>query len=366
MMDGGLYARLAKLLQWQSEDDLLDATKPALLATALRRFEAVREDIIANFPEHESLLIGRFEALDEEARTAIVTSPEGFLAKTAVADGNSDRAIAYYENAIGYAEWQAGRAPATKACCWSALGDACIWFEGGRYVHWQAPRIGMGVALDFTCPATRGQLYGMPGGNIAISGELQTHIAGKVDAIARTMCDTAPAMQRFFRDFARVFVIRTDPAHDRFIGGSVKLTPGRVVLLNAHLDSATPEAIMDGMIHETIHSVIDHAEFVSPMIRDPAGMKVRIVSPWSGRDLDANTYLQACFVWYGLACYFVRLAMATGAPGPSCLFYRDQASAGFRKGSVTAPLRQNAVALAPGLYDALDMAQAHICDAMAV
>lgn len=360
--DTPIFDRLVSLLQWRREDSLENMTGPALTATSLRRFDMIRDRIVGQFPEAETLLYDRFEALDDDARAAITTSPEGFFVTTGATGQDWKYALDYFENAIGYAQYSTGRTDLADGQYWSALGDAYVIVRNGRADHHAAPRLSLGIPMDFDCPATRGELFGMPGGDVPVSSEIQAQVSAKVDDAIGAILHTAPAMQGFFTEFAKIVVIRTDPSHDRFISGSTKLTPGRVTLLNTQRPSTYAENIMDGFIHETIHSVVDHAELVSPMIRDRNSTSMRVASLWTGRELDVNTYLQACFVWYGLTNFFNLLAAQSETRNDACIAHREQAARGFRKGRIVQPLVDQKVALAPGLYDALDAAQDYVCN----
>src|SRR5262249_41055714 len=164
--------------------------------------------------------------------------------------------------------------------------------------------------------------------------------------------------------FVRALVLRKDPsAPARFASASSQLAVGLVVLRNPQLAVATPSEIADGLIHEMIHILTDIIELREPCIRDRDAIAVRINSPWTGRSLDLNTYIQACYVWYGLWEFWLA-AFDTGSFNDrdvmSCF---QRASLGLRRGMIE-PLASLDNALAPGVIEGLAAAQTWVQEAL--
>src|SRR5262249_4447773 len=109
--------------------------------------------------------------------------------------------------------------------------------------------------------------------------------------------------------FTRVILVRNDFSQpDDFISATSPTSIGSPLFRNPHLAYVGADRLVDGLVHETIHCLIDIAEFRDPFLLDTKAISdIRVSSPWSGKSLDVDTYIQACLVWYGL-CEFWLLA----------------------------------------------------------
>src|SRR5262249_33229675 len=68
------------------------------------------------------------------------------------------------------------------------------------------------------------------------------------------------------------------------------------------------EEDVDSMVHEAIHGFLYMHECVEPWVRGYSLYtdEGAIISPWSGNLLPVRPFMQACFVWYGLAMSWAR------------------------------------------------------------
>ena len=110
----------------------------------------------------------------------------------------------------------------------------------------------------------------------------------------------------FIRDFTSFIILNKvvpQNAQMKYFSGSNAEDVGRTVLSNAHI--ASKEIIVESVFHEAIHSMLYMIDNISQWQPDYNGhtqLKENkcIISPWSGNQLTIHSFLQACFVWFGI------------------------------------------------------------------
>lgn len=171
------------------------------------------------------------------------------------------------------------------------------------------------LPLDATSPLAR---------SVDISGTLPRRIGeGAVydrDALSSVLMKAreangiirkgVPQAWSMVRDFTKLLhYLPDEDAPQQFSSGSSGQFVGRTVIANVHLEKVSAIELSEALVHEAIHSVLYMAENQRPWVLDAdlyAG-PARIDSPWTGNPLPLRPYLQACFVWYGLICYWSEL-----------------------------------------------------------
>lgn len=114
--------------------------------------------------------------------------------------------------------------------------------------------------------------------------------------------------------------------------GSVSIASriGRIGLVNLHSDVASVYKITNGIVHESIHSLIYKLELQCSLYTDyAAAHRITTVSPWTGRTLQIHSFVHACFVWFGLLSFW----KLTASEEPDVLKLRARARRGFKSGS---------------------------------
>ena len=129
----------------------------------------------------------------------------------------------------------------------------------------------------------------------------------------------------------RAIVFRQDQADPR--GFSSSSWPGKIGtigIINAHRGDLDDAWLIDALIHECIHSLLYMVEIFEPFYMSAdAPTMYRSISPWSGKLLYLHSYVHACFVWFGLWCFW-SLALESGfSSGREIEFFRDRAQHGF-------------------------------------
>lgn len=172
-----------------------------------------------------------------------------------------------------------------------------------------------GIPVDATSPLARtvdisGTLPRRRGAGRVYDAATLAGVLAKARAADRLIREAAPHARTLVRDFTKLLhVLPDDDAPGQFSSGSSGQFVGRTVIANAHLDKITAIEVSEALVHEAIHSVLYMAEQQRPWVLKPAlyAGPARIASPWTGAPLPLRPCLQACFVWYGLACYWTAL-----------------------------------------------------------
>ncbi|RAJ27215.1 hypothetical protein [Pedobacter cryoconitis] len=106
------------------------------------------------------------------------------------------------------------------------------------------------------------------------------------------------------RNFISVVVINRITINGNptsFYSGSDALYPCRVIISN--IAKAKPEAIIESLIHESIHSALYMTDLCNPWLPDSNKRKefnYNVQSPWTGNKISLANIIEAVFVWYGV------------------------------------------------------------------
>jgi hypothetical protein len=226
---------------------------------------------------------------------------------------------------------------------WSVAGDVAIAAKasgGPSTIVYRAQLLAASLPVDTLSPYSRGTLREIAGGDDGCPSRQADADAGELLRAAWSFIDSA-GISGLIEELTRVVVVRWDNRVPRFRSASTDLAHGRPVLHNVHRSGVTPELIADALVHEAIHALLDLAEDadpITPMRRQNRsaidGCRV-IASPWTGRLLDVNTFVQACYVWYGLVRFWTHVCSRLGSTRQSEILL-GRAVSGFRKADISA------------------------------
>jgi hypothetical protein len=188
---------------------------------------------------------------------------------------------------------------------WTALGDAALYPGGERFVWPQEP--GM-MPLDFGSP--RARKIDLTGAEFETETPREPYSIADLEAALRKVrealrgvSEACPEAGRFIAGFNKILVIQPDPAAPRrSSSGSNGQFVGRSFVTNVQSPDVTPEAVADAVVHEGIHGVLYMQQVMQPwgpseLVYNQVPM---LASPWTGRILPLRSFVEACFVWYGL------------------------------------------------------------------
>jgi HEXXH motif-containing protein len=106
---------------------------------------------------------------------------------------------------------------------------------------------------------------------------------------------------------------------------------GFTLLTNVWAERAHTARLVDALVHESIHAGLFLYEAVHESLISDRNWPELVRSPWTGNPLNCYQYVQACFVWFGLAHLWRNWpAGAGGIPAEGVGQMYRQASEGFR------------------------------------
>lgn len=326
-----MYSELREALQWDRPMVEAVALARNLESNAERRFSKFLDDEDRLMPSERHRLVSAASRLSGSKRIECISSPQGIFASSRIC--RPDEAIDYFEGAFSVAAIEAGVRPESeKTEIWSAKGDRCYRLAAPGSDRWElaytAPVIDTYLPMDTRCPATQGVIPGVESGAEPIALGDEERILTLLIAAHSIIESGSPLARHFLKDFARVVVARESRADEGFFSGGARLTAGRMVMTNPLVAFDKPELIADGLVHESIHCAIDHCEFVAPILT-VVETDAAIISPWTGKLLDLNTFIHASFVWYGLVHFWTRANARSDNPTPGAVEMLATARKGF-------------------------------------
>jgi len=256
---------------------------------------------------------------------------------------------------------------------WTALGDTYLpaghtanelveidtgpcWRAGTPYF---ASRILGDTVVDAFSPGAVGWLPDVALGDGAFTSSAYNLSIQKLLDACNTIAAASPHAADTVGTIARVILLRSDAQLHEFRAASSPIGIGRIVLRNPHLTDATVLEIVDGLVHETIHGLVDVVELDAPLVGTSfSGQSAS--SPWTGRMLDLRTYLHACFVWYGLWQFWSQLATRSH-DAALARRYIALCTRGFvSDGGILAPISKLTDLLSTGVLEVLEQLQSEV------
>jgi HEXXH motif-containing protein len=155
-----------------------------------------------------------------------------------------------------------------------------------------------------------------------------------------------------------VIIPQADP-NGLFWSGSNGEYVGRVVLVNSDQERVSIEEVVDALVHEAIHGFLYMHESVEPWVVDRSLYtdEAAIESPWSGTLLPVRPFMQACFVWYGLAMFWALHVGGTVFDRERTHYLLSRSLSGFRGRSLTDLLAPSREGVRPDMLDVIDELQ---------
>jgi hypothetical protein len=260
---------------------------------------------------------------------------------------------------------------------WTALND--IWIDSAGRAY-RKPYFLERVTLDFDCRVEMN--FGSQAERMAASRRPRVFFNDQERVQIRSMLEEGLQNVRETDQKTALFVLalthellilRTEDPELGFVSRSPERYLGRKVLQNLLRTDVDAVTLAEGLIHEATHTLLDLSDlsgrFTSQgrWVRDPAlydGVS-RVISPWTGRNLDLPTYLQACFVWFGLASFWSMALMAETFDRARILTRLRAALTGFLGHALVDPLAQYQAAIREDVVAALETMQARIRLSMA-
>jgi hypothetical protein len=370
---------LTSYFGWEDRCDFVNALQESLVEAQCSRFERVVRALRTLDANRAEKLIERFSRLPEQSFLRVFMAPEtGYRLGYDGAD-HSDRTAAYLESVLFAEELRLGLVEHRGGPVWSALGDTYVPGKDGiaSEAHeectlsfdprrtYVAPVVD-GIVVDFASPNALGKLVHVAGDAAPMSAGNALTSLERVQRAIRLIDRASAGARAMFGAFTSVIIVRYDPsARNFYTSASTTFCLKRPVLRNPFVPSATISEIADGLVHEAIHCVCDAVEirefrWLTGDERSPELSAVKIRSPWTERPLDLHTYLQACWVWYGLWNFWLAALSTEAHDAAETVRCASRAYRGFHGGAALERLESARVHVLPAVVEALAEAQSRV------
>jgi hypothetical protein len=240
---------------------------------------------------------------------------------------------------------------------WTADGRAFVAADGSCIVQ---PTLDSDIALDLCSP--HALALNLSGGDAPAdpprmppAAQAVQHIASRLLDAWKGICASELAVSRCVADWTRVIIAQHDPSQ-RFWSGSNGQYVGRVMIVNPDTAKSSTEEIADALVHEAIHGFLYMHESVERwVLGNELYTSVGVIrSPWSGELLPVRPFMQAAFVWYGLAMFWAQHVGGGVFDSNRACAMLERALAGFRRGSLVNRLKPWRAKIRTELIEAID------------
>jgi hypothetical protein len=209
--------------------------------------------------------------------------------------------------------------------CWSALGD---YFSGSPKSEFSlCPRF-RNIFVDYRSPYAQRHM------DLPIveqhSPEEEPLVMRGLETGFSIVEQTSPVCVKMIDSMVAVIIAFPSKERGESMSSlSMRRYFGAMGLINMHKAKSSGKSVADTLVHETIHSLIYRLELFKFMfIDDQASMPMTVKSPWTGNKLSMQSFVHACFVWFGL-WNFWEISASLGCDAPAL---RKRAKNGFLTG----------------------------------
>jgi hypothetical protein len=350
-----MHEDLPFLLSWSGESTIQEDLEPVFIDTVTERLGRFLQRLGQSDLQLSETLKRRIRELPDSSLMRILTAPQTFYVVTHLFKTDENQSAQILSDALEAEAIRLGDSPALTHPVWSILGDHYYALndlddEAQAEWRWQpdrtyrAPRLSIGLPVDAYSPNARGELPDVPGIDVDYRPEEVGDAVEKLAATVEAMRVAGPETLKTVSRFSRALVIRKDPGPDRkFFPSSTRMCIGRPVFRNPYLPDVRTSDLAEALIHECIHAIIDTIELRKSLLLAKDFQLPEMQSPWTGRILDTNTYIQACFIWYGLWSFWLKAINTNAFPHQDVLYQLRQSSKGFAAQDVVAPLADRGV-----------------------
>lgn len=352
-----MHEDFPSLLRWSGETTLQDDLEPVLVDTVTVRLGRFLQRLGQSDLQRSETLKQQIRELPDSSLMRILTAPQTFYVVTHLFKEDEDLCAQILSDALDAEAFRLGDSRALTHSVWSILGDHYYAMsdpddgaESQEEWRWQpdrtyrAPRLSIGMPVDAYSPNARGELPDVPGTDVDFQPDEVGDAVEKLSDTIEAMRVASPETLKTVSRFSRALVIRKDQGPERkFFPSSTRMCIGRPVFRNPHLPGVRPSDLAEALIHESIHAIIDTTELRKSLLLAKDFQVPEMQSPWTGRILDTNTYIQACFIWYGLWSFWLKAITTNAFPHNDVLYQLRQSSKGFAAQDVVAPLADRGV-----------------------
>jgi hypothetical protein len=196
-----------------------------------------------------------------------------------------------------------------------------------------APHLANTIPIDFASPNTNGvQQTKVHKDYLQYSKEEEALVCDRINEVFELIQRTNPAAAGLIKEFVKV-IIPLKPASGHG-STSQSRVPGRVIL--SGLERSGMASLASAMVHESMHQFLYILEQSGTFIvRNPDANAAKAKSLWTGRDLPLHSFIHACFIWYGLANFWLQAQSRSTFDRREVQEELHRSSSGFRQGNPT-------------------------------
>jgi hypothetical protein len=279
-----------------------------------------------------------FDRLPLSAKHRFATAPETFFRVTRLYK-HPVESIAFLCNALNAEAAYCGLCP-WKAGYSTAIGDRYVvaWANGTEEDSApikvvSAPHLADIIPIDFASPNTIGvQETKVKVDYLRYSKEEEAEVCDRLGEAFELIRRTSPAAAVLIKEFVKVIIPLKPPSGK----GSTSQSrfPGRVLL--AGVERSGMATLASAIVHESIHQFLyileQNGRFI---VRHPDTDAARAKSLWTDRDLPLHSVIHACFVWYGLANFWLQAQSHRAFDPCGVQEQLHRSIRGFRQGNPT-------------------------------
>jgi uncharacterized protein len=359
--DAGLsLSEHADVLTWLSGQELSALAHDRWRSYAAGRLIAAIDRAEGADPDSAARCRAHLLALDDQDRARVELAPETTFRTVWRVSAPAREALAFAERALAVERRRLGHGVETTPGAWSALGDVEVTEDGGVRA---GPLVDGLPPLDFDSPAAcrldlSGRAYTIERPREPLAGADRARVLRRLQAVAQGLAATGGTVAAFVQTFSKVIVLQPESG-GAFSSGSNWHYVGRSAIGNPHSDRVDQCDLADAIVHESIHGLLyiheTGREWVTRHdLYDPVPA---LTSPWSGAALPVRPFLQACFVWYGLANFWAQALACGSFPRDRCVALLARASTGFLSKPLSARLAPYRDGLSDEVVEAIDVMQ---------
>lgn len=319
--DRSILSELPQLLSWRDGSTVLRTSCSIYINCVYQR---LRLWASTAKPELWDIVRG----LNRESQRRLLLAPQTFYLLQSTDRPNSEQLL-ILEKLIDAEKYLAGEGDLSVQDSWTALGDYYFAKTDGASQPVKLPAVGH-LVLDIYSPFSTIH-YPSPYGKIEKhKSEDMEVIVPRIAKSLEQIRSISPLTAQLVEASVQVLALANTPDNPALTcSASLRALIGRMSLINLQNDGWTIPGISNSIVHEAIHSMLYKLELAHDFYTDDeAAHRITTTSPWSGRSLLLHSFVHACFVWFGLWCFWNK----THSDEDGIAALRGRAASGFLAG----------------------------------
>lgn len=313
---------LARFLRWDAEPALAARYEATFQRRAEGRLSSAVSRVAGPFPGLADSVAGLIADLPPSSVLRVAAAPElEYRLRLSKTEAEGVAALAVFLCRSFEAELlrlENGCGARAGGEVWTALGDYGFVERpngrgaaprGGGFEVLRSPVIGGNIPVDFSSPHARGDVPLRFPECEPLTARERSVVVGRLNEAFELVRGAGPEVEWFVETFTKVVVpLKVGGGHAHAGSFSSSWYPGRTVVLNPASPKVPVSELAESLVHEAIHFVVDASELGGRLLAEGRSYPSDVTSPWTGASLGLTSLLDAYFVWFGLKCFWARLA----------------------------------------------------------